>query len=105
LHQKYVERAQTFEGFTDLNVRREMYFREMLPTFTEIKDTANTILRINQEAMIKADRDARRISAASIRYMIIALGAGLLIAIFFARRLQASILRPISRSYGVIQRV
>src|SRR5262249_30006103 len=39
--------------------------------------------------------DARRISAASIRYMIIALGAGLLVAIFFARQLQASILRPI----------
>lgn len=95
LHQRYTERAEAFEGTTDLNTRREMYFREMLPTFTAIKDTANTILRINQEAMIKADRDARRISAASIRYMIIALGAGLLIAIFFARRLQASILRPI----------
>src|SRR5262249_52183964 len=89
LHQRYVEREKTFDATPDLNTRREMYFREMLPTFTEIKDTANTILRINQEAMIKADRDARRISAASIRYMIIALGAGILIAIFFARRLQA----------------
>lgn len=95
LEQRYTEQAETFAGETDLNAKQEMYFREMLPTFTTIKDTADTILRINQEAMIRADRDARKISTASIRYMIIALGAGLLIAIFFARRLQASILRPI----------
>ncbi|MGH8094781.1 MAG: ATP-binding protein [Chthoniobacterales bacterium] len=95
LHQRYTERAKTFEASSDLNARRKMYFGEMLPTFTEIKDTANAILRINQEAMLKADRDARRISAASTRYMIIALAGGLLIALFFAVRLQESILRPI----------
>ncbi len=82
LHQRYTERAEAFEGTTDLNTRRDMYFREMLPIFTEIKDTENTILHINQEAMIKADRDARRISAASTRYMIIALGSGLLLRSF-----------------------
>ena len=72
-----------------------MYFGEMLPTFTEIKDTADRILRINQDAMVKADRDARALSATSIRYMIIAIGGGLLMAVFFAVRLQRSILRPI----------
>jgi NtrC-family two-component system sensor histidine kinase KinB len=95
LHQGYVNRAQTFWNSNDLAQRRQMYFGEMLPTFTEIKETANTVLRINQDAMVKADRDARARSARSIRYMIIALGGGLIIAVFFAARLQRSILQPI----------
>ena len=95
LHERYVKRAETFWSSNDLAQRRQMYFGEMLPTFTEIKETANTILRINQENMVKADRDARALSAKSTRYMIIALGGGLFIAVFFAVRLQRSILRPI----------
>ena len=95
LHDRYVKRAQTFWNANDLAQRRAMYFGEMLPTFTEIKETANTILRINHETMVKADRGARALSAKSTRYMIIALGGGLLIAVFFAVRLQRSILRPI----------
>jgi two-component system, NtrC family, sensor histidine kinase KinB len=95
LHDRYAKRAETFWDSNDLAQRRNMYFGEMLPTFTEIKDTANTILRINQENMVKADRDARALSAASTRYMIIALGGGIFIAVFFAVRLQRSILRPI----------
>ena len=95
LHDRYVKQAETFWSITDLAQRRQMYFGEMLPTFTEIKDTADRILRINQDAMVKADREARALSATSIRYMIIAIGGGLVIAVFFAVRLQRSILRPI----------
>jgi NtrC-family two-component system sensor histidine kinase KinB len=95
LHDRYVKQAETFWSFNDLTQRRQMYFGEMLPTFTEIKETADTVLRINQGAMVKADRDARVLSTTSIRYMIIAIGGGLVIAVFFAVRLQRSILRPI----------
>lgn len=95
LHDRYVKQAETFWSTADLTRRRQMYFSEMLPTFTEIKDTADKILRINQDAMVKADREARALSATSIRYMIIAIGGGLVIAVFFAVRLQRSILRPI----------
>jgi two-component system, NtrC family, sensor histidine kinase KinB len=95
LHERYVKQAETFWNTNDPAQRRQMYFGEMLPTFTEIKDTADRILRINQDAMVRADRGARVLSATSIRYMIIAIGGGLVIAVFFAVRLQRSILRPI----------
>src|ERR1700675_4219602 len=42
LHERYVKRAEIFWSSKDLAQRRQMYFGEMLPTFTEIKDTANT---------------------------------------------------------------
>jgi signal transduction histidine kinase len=95
LHRRYAEEAAKFWDTKDLDHRRQMYFGEMLPTFTKTKETADSILRINHENMVKADREARRLSSKSTRYMIIALGAGLLVAVFFAVRLQRSILRPI----------
>ena len=72
-----------------------MYFGEMLPLFTEIKNTAQSILELNQNNMVQADRDARELSALSTRYMVIAILIGLVLALYFASRLQRSILRPI----------
>jgi signal transduction histidine kinase len=94
-NEKYAVRADTFWATPEIETRRKMYFGEMLPTFTEIKDTAQEIIRINQDNMVQADREARHLSAQSTRYMIFAIVAGIAGAIFFAARLQRSILQPI----------
>ncbi|MGB8354645.1 MAG: ATP-binding protein [Chthoniobacteraceae bacterium] len=95
LHAQYVARAEKYFAIPDLNARRQIYFAEMLPMFTEIKDTANSVLKLNQDNMVKADRDARDLSVQSTRYMIMAILCGGAIAIYFALRLQHSVLRPI----------
>ncbi len=95
LHSKYVTRAEVFWQTKALEDRRQLYFGEMLPTFTEIKDTAQEIIRINQNNMIEADRNARALSQQSTRYMIFAILVGLAAASYFAYRLQHSILSPI----------
>jgi len=95
LHQQYNERAKTFFATPELEQRRSIYFNEMLPTFTEVKNSAQKILELNQDNMIQADRHARELSARSTRYMIMAIAIGFLIALFFASRLQRSILSPI----------
>jgi len=95
LHSQYASRAEEFWNTADIEARRKMYFGEMLPKFTEIKDTAQDIIRINQDNMVQADREARQLSAQSTRYMILAIGAGVVGAIYFATRLQRSILQPI----------
>ena len=95
LHQQYAGKAVAFWSTKDIELRRKIYFGEMLPMFTAIKDTAQEIIRINQENMIDADRQARALSASSTRYMLFAVIAGLALAAFFAFRLQRSILQPI----------
>jgi signal transduction histidine kinase len=100
-HEAYVARAETFWATPDIEARRQMYFGEMLPAFTNIKDTAQEIIRINQDNMIQADREARRLAAQSTRYMIFAIVVGIAGAVFFAARLQRSILRPIRRLTSV----
>ena len=47
--------------------------------------------------MVQADREARQLTAQSTRYMIFAIVAGIAGAVFFAVRLQRSILQPIRR--------
>ena len=94
-HDLYAARAEAFWQTADLEKRRTMYFGELLPLFTQIKNTAQEVVSINQDAMVKADRDARDLSARSTRYMIVASGLGIAAAIFFAVRLQKAILSPI----------
>ncbi len=96
-HENYAARAETFWATPGIEERRMMYFGEMLPAFTKIKDAAQEIIRINQDSMVRADREARHLAAESTRYMIFAIVAGIGGAIFFAVRLQRSILHPISR--------
>lgn len=95
LQQRYADRIDSFLSNSDLTVRRKMYFEELLPLFTEIKNTAQAILDLNQENMVRADREARRLAVESARYMIIAIALGVGAALFFAVRLQRAILRPI----------
>lgn len=95
LHDDYLRKADVFWKTTDLATRRQMYFGEMLPTFTKIKDAAQKVIDMNQASMVEADRAARETSARSTRYMVLASILGIGIALFFANRLQASILGPI----------
>jgi two-component system, NtrC family, sensor histidine kinase KinB len=95
LHEDYTARADNFWQTSNLDERHAMYFSEMLPVFTQIKDTAQQVISINQDAMVKADRDARELSARSTRYMVLVSILGIAVAIFFATRLQKSILQPI----------
>ena len=95
LHQGYSAGAEAFWQADDLEKRRTTYFSELLPLFTQIKDTAQEVISINQDAMVKADRDARELSARSTRHMVLASLLGIGVAIYFAMRLQKSILQPI----------
>lgn len=101
LHDHYTQRADVFWKTPDIETRRKMYFDEMLPTFTAVKDTAQEIIRINQDNMVEADRQARMLSEKSTRYMIFAILGGIAGAVYFAARLQRSILEPIQTLTGV----
>lgn len=96
LHAVYLTRAQEFWATASGETRRKMYFEAMLPAFTELKEGAQAIIRINQENMVQAARDARRLSDQSTRYMAAALVVGLAGATWLAVRLQRAILRPIA---------
>ncbi|MEN6559643.1 MAG: ATP-binding protein [Acidobacteriota bacterium] len=76
-------------------VRRDAYFRTLLPLFGRIKATADAILQMNQQNMNDANNRARQDARAARRQMYLLLGLGTLVAlalVVFSRRW---ILRPV----------
>ncbi len=77
--------------------RRKAYFDELLPLFQRMKDTADDILRMNQENMVAMDARARR-QAQSVRgQMYMMLLAATIVAAGFLFLTGKWILRPITR--------
>ena len=93
--ERYQALAKTFWSISDMAARRKMYFAELLPLFTEIKNNAQEVIRINQENMVEADHRARSLSADSTRTMVLLLVFGVALAISLAFGLQRAILKPI----------
>jgi signal transduction histidine kinase len=77
--------------------RRKAYFDGIQPLFHQIKDTADDILRMNQENMVARDAQARR-QAQSVRgQMYLMLLAATVVAAAFLFLTGKWILRPITR--------
>ena len=77
--------------------RHEDYFGPggLLATFKEIKDTADEILRLNQDNMEQASRDAQVLVQESVAGLIIGLGLAAIVGGFFAWRAVETTLQPI----------
>jgi len=75
---------------------RQYYFSTLEPEFIALKQDAQKVLDINQAAIVRADARAKaEARAASIRSIIVTIGAFLL-ALFFALRMIHAVLHPIS---------
>ena len=92
---RYQTLAQNFWTGTDVDARRAMYFSALLPLFTEIKNTAQEVIKINQDNMVDANHHAKELSARSTRAMILILAFGVVLALWLGYGLQRAILRPI----------
>jgi signal transduction histidine kinase len=95
LYGRYLSEVQRFFIAPDAGQRNGMYFGSLLPLTDQIRDTVQEIIRINQDNMVRADRDARKKSNDSIRYAFLAVVAGVAVSLLLAWRLQAIILRPV----------
>jgi signal transduction histidine kinase len=76
-------------------VRRALYFDELFPVFMDVKETANQISNINQDNMVKANNDARKLSSYSSSCMVVALMAGFITATGVVYQLSRSIVQPV----------
>lgn len=77
--------------------RRALYFQKLLPTFEQIKGTANEITHMNQENMVQAKDRARELAQDANRRMALLLLAGTAFAGLCAAFLSRAILGPLQR--------
>ncbi len=84
---------------------RDYYFSTLEPEYIAIKGNAQKVLDINQAAIVRADARAKaEARAASVRSIIVTVGAFLL-ALFFALRMIHGVLRPISTLSGQAEEI
>src|SRR5436305_3546705 len=73
LKQLYTSYMPVLERVLDPNVpleeRRSLYFRQLFPTFQQIKGTADEILNLNQQNMVDANDRARKLAKDASREM------------------------------------
>jgi two-component system, NtrC family, sensor histidine kinase KinB len=76
-------------------VRTALYFRDLLPRFTTLKDRIQRVLELNQENMVASDRAARALATRTERTALAVSAAAVLFAVWFAWWLPRVIVRPI----------
>ncbi|HYA12892.1 MAG TPA: ATP-binding protein [Syntrophales bacterium] len=77
--------------------RRQIYYTDLFPLFREIKDTANSILTMNQQNMYDENQSARHKAARAREQMYFLLLLGAIVAIAYMFLIGKWILRPINR--------
>jgi NtrC-family two-component system sensor histidine kinase KinB len=98
LETQYQGLAEKFFALTPSDPgRRALYFGQLLPTSTNVKETAEQILELNQNNMVFANNQARERSRNSSRFMVAALIGGLVTAATVAYFLARSIALPLAR--------
>ena len=91
-----IERLLYAEPRMPAQAARSYYFGTLEPEFLAIKQRAQEVLDLNQAAIVRADVRAKaEARVASVRSIIVTVGAFLL-ALFFALRMIHAILHPIS---------
>lgn len=80
-----------------LEQRRTLYFDRLLPTFQQIKTTADEIREMNQRNMVEANDRARDLAAQAGRRMAVLLLVGTAFAGISVAFLSRSILAPLER--------
>jgi two-component system, NtrC family, sensor histidine kinase KinB len=96
LHDKYMQVAAQFLALPASDpAKKTLYFDQLLPAFTGVKETANRILEINQENMVAANNEARRQSHDASQYMIATLLAAIAVAAGVSFVLARSITQPL----------
>jgi NtrC-family two-component system sensor histidine kinase KinB len=98
LFQQYKETLHEIQGpETSMGQKRDAYFNKLFPLFLQIKQTADTILQVNQKNMSDANNWARSNAAAAKRQMYILLLAGMIVAVGFVLFTGRWILKPVNR--------
>ena len=101
LKQLYSSYEPVLERVLDPNVpleeRRGLYFRQLFPTFQQIKTTADEVLNLNQQNMVDANNRARRLAKEASRTMALWLLAGTAIAGLAILFLSQAMLGPLER--------
>jgi signal transduction histidine kinase len=92
---KYLGRLRLFMQPHDQAGHRRLYFEQLQPAFVEVKEGADMILAINQDAMVRKSEQARKTARRLDAVMIVAAIAACVLGLLSSVALTTRILRPL----------
>lgn len=108
LRQLWITYQRQFEQFTSLSdpaALKQKYVSTLNPSFVAVKDAADVILNMNQDAMLRRSESLRRRSEQVQRLTVFGVIAALGIGLWFSSRLTTRALRPVSVLSQAVRRL
>jgi two-component system, NtrC family, sensor histidine kinase KinB len=99
LRRRWISYQQDFDAFVQLRSepeRKERYLRVLNPGFVRVKDAADSILTINQDAMVQRSDQLQRKSELATTVTILVVLAALLAGVLASGSLVSRALRPLA---------
>ena len=99
LRKRWTSYQQDFDALVQLPMgseRRERYLRVLNPSFVRVKDAADAILTLNQDAMVHRSEELQRKSQLATTVTILVVLAALLAGVLASGSLVTRALRPLS---------
>jgi len=96
----WTEYQRKFDHLVELKdpqASRQFYFTELEPGFEKVKNTADEILALNQDAMVRKSNDVQRAAERMNNITIGAVVAAVILGLFLSTLLTQRILRPLSQ--------
>jgi two-component system, NtrC family, sensor histidine kinase KinB len=101
----YVVKYQAYRPIRDANELRRRYFDEMQPAFVRVKNAAERVLEINQDAMLLKSEQARNTAERSRSLLLLASVLALGLALFASVSLTRRALVPLQRLTLAVRRI
>jgi len=99
LRSRWLDCAKRLDDFLRRNegaADGETYFQELLPRFRSVKEQADVVLAINQEAMVRKSEDVRRFSGRMDTYILSAMALAIVAGMLLSVVLLSRMLRPLT---------
>jgi signal transduction histidine kinase len=100
----YQERYGRFTAMPEAN-QKEFYFSELLPAFVAVKDAADVILDMNQDAMLQKSGKAERAAEEWSRIIFVVGLVGCALALVASSAWMSRLLRPLSQLETAARRI
>lgn len=101
----YLHQLQRFQSLDDSSSLRQHYFQDLAPAFLQVKQCADEVLGLNQDAMMRKSERARltaqRLSQSTMLAALAAMGIGFLASTYLTTRL----VRPLSLLGQAVRRI
>lgn len=105
LWERYQAEFDDFKEHTDPNSLKQAYISTLNPSFVEVKDAADVILDLNQDAMVQKSDALRRRGEQVRQLTIFGVFAALVTGLWLSSALTARALRPVSILSQAVRRL